>query len=285
VYVGGYFGSLAGLPIAGLGRIGFNGAVSTWDPNTQQPIQGITLTPTTVYVGYGGVNNFSGQQRLGVAELDKATAMPTAWNPSTNPTAVVYAIRRNGNTVYVGGLISTLGGQPRSMLGAVDAVSGAVQSFAPSPSSWLSDANPVTYYQLPAVLDLEEKDGRLYAVGQFTNTAGKPHSGVAGIFESTVSIPAPEFAPGVVLRAMPNPSAGGQAFSFTLPLAGEARVTIHDAGGRLVRTLSRTLVAGPQRLEWDGRASSGAPAPPGLYFARLEAAGTVATIKVVRSAF
>ena len=283
VYVGGYFVSLGGLPIAGLGRVDFNGVVSSWDPNTQQPIQGITLTPTTVYVGYGGVNNFFGHQRIGLAELDKATAMPTAWNPGTDPAAVVFAIRRNGNVVYVGGLINFLGGQPRSMLGAVDADSGAALSFAPSPSAWLSDTNPPTYYQLPAVIDMEESNGQLYAVGQFTNTAGKPHSGVAGIFEATVSVPWPRLGRGLALRAVPNPSSGAQTFSFTLPSVGAARVTICDVSGRLVRTLSGSPAAGPQRLEWDGRAASGAPAPAGIYFARLEAAGAVATIKVVRS--
>ena len=83
---------------------------------------------------------------------------------------------------------------------------------------------------------------------------------------------------------MPNPSAGAQAFTFTLPAGGPAHMTIRDARGRLVRTLSESLAAGPQRLAWDGRAASGVPAPPGLYFARLDAAGAVATIKIVRSA-
>ena len=146
------------------------------------------------------MNNFPGGQRIGVAEVDKATGALTPWNPGTDPAAVVFVVKRNGNTVYIGGLIHFLGGQPREMLGAVDAVSGAALPFAPSPSSWLSDPNPPTYSQLPAVIDMEDFNGRIYAVGQFTNVGGKPHSGVAEIFESTVSVPSPVAAAGIALR-------------------------------------------------------------------------------------
>jgi hypothetical protein len=189
VYAGGYFTSLGGQPIAGIGRIDFNNVVSSWNPHTTQPIQAITLTPTSVYLGFGGVSNFPGGPRYGVAEVDKTTGAVTSWNPGIDPNGVVFTIHRNGNTVYIGGLIHVLAGQQREMLGAVDATTGAALPFAPSPSAWLIDPNPPTYYQLPAVLDMEEVDGQLFVVGQFFNVGGKPHSGVAGIFESTVDVP------------------------------------------------------------------------------------------------
>jgi hypothetical protein len=45
--------------------------------------------------------------------------------------------------------------------------------------------------------------------------------------------------------------------------------------------LAAGSVAGARRLEWDGRASDGVPAPPGIYAARLEIDGQpVASLRV-----
>jgi 1,4-alpha-glucan branching enzyme len=81
----------------------------------------------------------------------------------------------------------------------------------------------------------------------------------------------------------PNPSAREARFDFTLASAGPARLTIHDARGRRVATvLDGVQAAGPTRATWDGRSAGGSPAPPGIYFARLEQGGRVAVAKVAR---
>jgi hypothetical protein len=274
VYAGGYFTGLAG--IAGLGRIDFNGLVSPWNPHTQQPVTGITLTNSTVYATFPGVNFLVGGPRTAFAEIDKSTGAVTPWMANADPPAVGFVVRRLGNDVYVGGLVEQLNGQTRSMLGDVDAVSNTVLPFAPSPSSWIVDPSPKTYYQLPAVLDMEENHGAMYVVGQFTNIGGKPHSGVAAIYLSTVGVP-DEPAASVALRAFPNPAPGNQTFSF--PALGEARLSLYDASGRMVRSFS---ASGLSRVVWDGLSGSGQPVPPGLYFARLESGSTVVTTKVLR---
>jgi len=64
---------------------------------------------------------------------------------------------------------------------------------------------------------------------------------------------------------------------------GEARVTVWDLQGRLVRVLMEASVpAGVRELEWDGRDGVGRPVPPGMYFLRIEAGGASAGQKVVR---
>jgi len=69
----------------------------------------------------------------------------------------------------------------------------------------------------------------------------------------------------------PNPSRGEVAFSWTMPSAASARLTIIDLAGRTVRMLaSGTRAAGPQRVTWDGRDARGQAVRPGAYFARLE---------------
>ena len=83
--------------------------------------------------------------------------------------------------------------------------------------------------------------------------------------------------------ARPNPSSGDAALRFALPRAGHARLVIVDVTGRRIRTLVEgTLAAGPHDAVWDGRAADGHAAPAGLYWAKLETDGSVATRRVVR---
>ncbi len=87
------------------------------------------------------------------------------------------------------------------------------------------------------------------------------------------------------LHAAPSPFAQRTAVVFTLPAPAPVDAVVFDVQGRLVRTLiaRRTLPAGPQRLEWDGRRADGREAGSGVYFVRVEA-GTARTVtKVVRA--
>ena len=79
---------------------------------------------------------------------------------------------------------------------------------------------------------------------------------------------------GVSLTAVgPNPSRGDVRIEWALSLAGEARLSVIDLQGREVASLaSGAFAAGRHGAVWDGRAM-GAPAPPGVYFVRIEAAG------------
>jgi flagellar hook capping protein FlgD len=83
--------------------------------------------------------------------------------------------------------------------------------------------------------------------------------------------PAPRFA----VSAAPNPARGGNEIHYALPAADRVTLGIFDVQGRLVRALTpgRIEAAGPHVLRWDGRTSAGAPAPDGMYFARLRSGG------------
>jgi photosystem II stability/assembly factor-like uncharacterized protein len=91
-------------------------------------------------------------------------------------------------------------------------------------------------------------------------------------------------APGIELAApAPNPGGGPVRLAFTLPRAGEARLTLHDVAGRAVAELwSGTAAAGSHEVTWSGRDVAGRPVPAGVYFARLEAGGEVRTAKILR---
>ncbi|MFN8588196.1 MAG: FlgD immunoglobulin-like domain containing protein [Candidatus Eisenbacteria bacterium] len=87
----------------------------------------------------------------------------------------------------------------------------------------------------------------------------------------------PEGGPGTGTRfagAFPNPARGPAEFRFALERAGEVRLQVFDVSGRLLRTLGPfARPAGAGAVAWDGRDATGAAPSPGLYFARLEAAG------------
>jgi len=69
----------------------------------------------------------------------------------------------------------------------------------------------------------------------------------------------------------PNPFNPSTTLSYTLGVDGPVRLTIHDAAGRVVRTLvDGPRSAGPNRVVWDGRDAAGAEAAAGVYFVRVE---------------
>ncbi len=80
-------------------------------------------------------------------------------------------------------------------------------------------------------------------------------------------------APGLALAVAPNPSAGAATLRYVLPAPGAVRLVVLDALGRTVARLAdgehaagtHTVALGTSRLA------------PGVYVARLDAAGTVAT--------
>ncbi len=81
--------------------------------------------------------------------------------------------------------------------------------------------------------------------------------------------------------ASENPARGAASLSFSITRPGPVSVRVFDVRGSLVRTLlSGETPAGSRVLRWDGRDESGAPAPSGLYFFRVETAGGTETRKV-----
>jgi hypothetical protein len=80
----------------------------------------------------------------------------------------------------------------------------------------------------------------------------------------------------------PNPSGDGATVELTLVAPAWAKLTVFDTQGRRVRELYEgRLPAGTTPLTWDGRTDGGNLAASGVYFMRAEAAGSMATERVV----
>jgi 5-hydroxyisourate hydrolase-like protein (transthyretin family) len=84
------------------------------------------------------------------------------------------------------------------------------------------------------------------------------------------------------LAASPNPFNPMTTISFQLPVDVRARVTIHDARGRVVALLADAeLRAGNHRFVWDGRLANGQPSATGVHFVRLQYADQVVKRKII----
>lgn len=95
---------------------------------------------------------------------------------------------------------------------------------------------------------------------------------------------APTVQAGFVLhRPFPNPFNPRTTLAFTLAEPGPVRLAVFDATGRRVRELLRgeVVAAGRRELQWDGRDDLGRPVASGVYFARMNASESLATVRMV----
>jgi len=71
----------------------------------------------------------------------------------------------------------------------------------------------------------------------------------------------------------PNPFRPSTWITYSIARAGEARLFIYDAAGRVIRTISRDYAsAGTYRVSWDGKDARGRDVPAGVYFYGLRGA-------------
>lgn len=107
------------------------------------------------YIG-GDFTQVAGQPRNRLAQINGSGVL-TSWNPDANNTVRTLVLA--GNTVYAGGLFTTVGGTTaRNRLAAFDATSGTVMS-------WNPDANNEVYA-------LAVSGSTVYAGGMFTTVNG-----------------------------------------------------------------------------------------------------------------
>ncbi len=69
---------------------------------------------------------------------------------------------------------------------------------------------------------------------------------------------------------------------FSMAAAGTAELSVLDIAGRRVRRLLNGPVSpGDHAVAWDGRNESGQRVPPGVYFYRLQSAGSADTKRLI----
>lgn len=179
VYVGGDFTYVGGQPRTGIAAFdAATGYPISWNPNSNGSVCCLTFNGTTIYAG-GEFTHIGGYDRNNIAALDSATGNATAWNPDANGAndtffcghPVVKSIVVNGNTVYAGGLFTSIGGQGRCCIAAIDAASGAATAWDPHAGGVVSC--------------LAVGSTKIYAGGSVCSIGGKSRNCIASLDAAT----------------------------------------------------------------------------------------------------
>lgn len=232
VFVGGDFSSMGGVPRANLAAVDRRtGRLTDWAPDTDNVVIALADAGPTLYVG-GNFTTIADQERNGLAAVDSTSGQVSDWDPGaeliTEETLAgrVFSLAVDGSTVYAGGWFTSIGGQPRNNLAALDRENGQA-------SDWDPDADDF-------VITLALDGSTLYAGGFFQRIGGKARSHVAALDTETGD--ATSWAP----------DAGGHVYSVALSgstvFAGGRFETI---GGKDRRYLAAIDAASGKATDWD----------------------------------
>src|SRR5207249_706372 len=105
-----------------------------------------------------------------------STGLATAWNPNANST--VWSLALDGNTLYVGGDFTNIGGAARNRIAALDVSTGTATSWNPS-----SDGSVKTVL----VPHYDDDFYFIFAGGDFTNIGGSNRNRLAVLNKSGVA--------------------------------------------------------------------------------------------------
>ena len=173
-YVGGDFTKVGALARAHIAHIRADGRVDrAWNPHANGVVSALAVAGSTVYVG-GNFTSVGGQARNNLAGLNIRTGAASAFDP--NPTlgrdaeeattnGSVRALVVSGSTMYVGGNLTSVGGQARDNLAAIDARTGVVAAWDPKARGGLG-----------GIRALAVSGSTVYAGGAFSSLGGKVHN-------------------------------------------------------------------------------------------------------------
>jgi uncharacterized delta-60 repeat protein len=170
ILVGGNFSSLGGVSRSNLGRLNTDGSLdSSFAPNASSVVSSIVVREDGKILVGGGFTELNGQSRFRIGLLNVDGTLDASFSGSGGVNSWVYslAVQEDGK-ILVGGTFTTLGGQPRSRIGRLNA-----------------DGTLDTDFDLPggandrvSVIALIE-DGTALVGGTFTTLGGLPRNGIA----------------------------------------------------------------------------------------------------------
>jgi len=114
-------------------------------------------------------------ERYGIAHILSDGSVHPAWNPNAGGTYPhVRALAVSGSTVYAGGSFTSIGGQSRHYIAALDAATGNATAWNPNAGGYS-----------PRVFALAVSGSTVYAGGGFGSIGGQPRNGIAALDATT----------------------------------------------------------------------------------------------------
>lgn len=198
LYIGGQFDRIGAASGAGAMVDPTSGAVRT--PLLRiGPVGAVVRTVAADGAGGwfigGEFTEVQGTARQNLAQVD-ASGNLTSWNPGAD--GPVHVLTLSGGVLYAGGAFATLGGSPRTRLGALDPASGAATAWAPT-------ANDTVKF-------IGIFSGLFYVGGDFTQINATTRNHVAAINSSaalTTWNPNADGAVRAIYRGTTNIALGG----------------------------------------------------------------------------
>jgi hypothetical protein len=181
VYVGGDFSSIGGQTRSNIAAIDAStGLATSWNANVSalnaEYIYTIAVGVSTVYFagGFSNVAN-SSQRRSNLAAVNSARGDLISFNPQ--PNSRISKILLDGNTLYIAGEFTQIGGASKSDLVAMDVTTGLFTNF--------SATTPGSFRFNPSVIELAIDGQKLFIGGVFLTVNGAERARLAVVNKTT----------------------------------------------------------------------------------------------------
>ena len=167
LYAGGDFTTVNGESRGRLAAFSSDGTLTSWNPSADGIVRTLSVDEGLVFAG-GDFTTVGSDTRNGIAAIDATgDGSVSSWNPSAAAGSVFNSIAVADGIVYAGGEFSTIGSSSRNNLAAIDAGSGGVTTWDPSPDD--------------AVNALAISNGVAYIAGDFTTISSESRVGIAAV--------------------------------------------------------------------------------------------------------
>jgi hypothetical protein len=215
-YIGGCFSHVGAVALTNLAHILPDHSVdASFMPVMDGVVDALAASTSTLYVG-GAFTSVGGQLRNNVAAVSRVDGSTTAFNPNADGTVLALALSSDGNLVYAGGAgFTSIGGQPRGALAALDAGSGVATAFDPGATGFSGSAN---------IYVLAVSGSTLYVGGTFVAIGGAPRASIAALVLGGAN-------DGLAVAGFdPSPSFFGCSFCSSIVALAVSGTTVYAGG-------------------------------------------------------